>query len=177
MNVSLRKITLQDTSNIVKWRNSEDVRKNLFTQDDLTAEMHINWFHSKVETGFCAQYIIVVEDETGIHDIGTTFIKGIDKIKQEGEFGIFIGESAFRGKHLSTKATREMIKIGFEILSLNRIFLSVFEDNVPAIKSYERAGFHYAYTTTEKDDKRAVLYMIIEKGQWQRNKEKNQGNN
>ena len=164
MKVSLRKITLQDTANIVKWRNSDDVRKNLFTQDDLTAEMHINWFHSKVETGLCAQYIIVVEDETGTHDIGTTFIKGIDNEKKEGEFGIFIGESSFRGKHIASNATSEMIRIGFEQIGLNNIYLSVFEDNIAAIKAYEKVGFT-KYGNEFVNNKNVIL-MNVQKEVW-----------
>lgn len=163
MNVRLRKITLQDTSNIVKWRNSEYVRKNLFTQDDLTEEMHINWFHSKVETGLCAQYIIVVEDNDELHEIGTTFLKGINKEKKEGEFGIFIGEDAYRGKHLSSMATKEIIKIGFQELGLNRIWLSVFEDNLPAIKSYKNVGFVPIENTEDIVRGKRVLYMEIMK--------------
>jgi RimJ/RimL family protein N-acetyltransferase len=159
MNVSLRKITLQDTSNIVKWRNSEDVRKNLFTQDDLTAEMHINWFHSKVETGLCAQYIIEVVDGLVTKDVGTTFLKGIDRLSQEGEFGIFIGDGSFRGKHLATTVTKEMVRIGFQELGLKRIWLSVFEDNVPAIKAYEKAGFKTINRRVEKVRGKNILYM------------------
>jgi RimJ/RimL family protein N-acetyltransferase len=163
MNVSLRKITLQDTSNIVKWRNSDEVRKNLFTQDDLTAEMHINWFHSKVETGLCAQYIIEVDDELVTKGIGTTFIKGIDRLSQEGEFGVFIGDGSFRGKHLATAVTKEMVRIGFYELGLKRLWLSVFEDNIPAIKAYEKAGFKTINRSVEKVRGKNILYMEITK--------------
>lgn len=166
MKVILRKITLQDTANIVKWRNSEDVRKSLFTQDDLTEEMHINWFHSKVETGLCAQYIIEAEDEQGRHDVGTTFIKGIDYVKKNGEFGIFIGEASFRGKHLASDATKEMIKIGFEDLKLDTIFLSVFEENIPAICAYKKVGFEVLKDEGLQINGKHVILMNITREQW-----------
>ncbi len=162
MKVKLRKIALSDTANIVRWRNSVDVRKNLFTQDDLTEEQHINWFHSKVEPGFCAQYIIEAYGESGIHDIGTTFIKGIDKEKKEGEFGVFIGEASFRGKHLSAEITKEMIQIGFQELNLKRIWLSVFEDNSAAIKAYRNVGFTLINNFENVVRGKKVLYMEID---------------
>lgn len=162
MKVNLRRIALSDTANIVRWRNSEDVRKNLFTQDDLTEAQHINWFHSKVEPGFCAQYIIEVSDESGIHDIGTTFIKGIDKEKKEGEFGVFIGEASFRGKHLSAEITKEMIQIGFQELNLKRVWLSVFEDNYAAIKAYRKVGFTLVSNRDDVVRGKKVLYMEID---------------
>lgn len=166
MIVKLRKLELSDTANIVRWRNSDDVRRNLFTQADLTEEQHINWFHTKVETGYCAQYIIEAIDDNIKADIGTTFIKGIDSVKGEGEFGIFIGESNFRGKHLASPATKEMLRIGFEELELNSIFLSVFDDNIPAKKTYERLGFEYS-SKTEYINNKKVLYMSIAKTKWE----------
>ena len=165
MNVHLRKIELSDTANIVKWRNSDDVRKNLFTQDDLTEEQHNNWFHSKVETGYCAQYIIQAVDNDVITDIGTTFIKGANSSDAVGEFGIFIGEPSFRGKHLASYATMEMIKIGFEELRLKNIFLTVFQDNVPARKTYEKLGFE-PMSKTEVINGKDVLYMSLSRQKW-----------
>jgi len=167
MKVKLRKITLSDTANIVRWRNSDDVRKNLFTQDNLTEEQHINWFHSKIESGSCAQYIIEVEDESGYHDIGTTFIKGIDNKKKEGEFGIFIGEPTFRGKGLSTSATCQMLRIGFEKLNLKSIFLEVFESNIPAICAYKKAGFKMKDKYMKSD--KSIINMEILKERWVKN--------
>lgn len=166
MKVQLRKIELSDTANIVKWRNSDDVRKNLFTQDDLTEEQHINWFHSKVEPGCCAQYIIEAIDNDVKTDIGTTFIKGIDYETSEGEFGIFIGEPAYRGKHLASFATKEMLNVGFYELGLSRIYLSVFDDNIPAKTTYQKLGFEFSSKTDVVNGKK-VLYMSISKRKWE----------
>lgn len=41
--VVLRKINELDTANIVRWRNSESVKMNLFTQSELSAEQHLDW--------------------------------------------------------------------------------------------------------------------------------------
>ena len=161
MIVNLRKIELSDTANIVKWRNSDNVRSNLFTQSDLTEEQHINWFHSKVEPGYCAQYIIEVDDEGILTDIGTTFIKRSAPDSEDGEFGIFIGDVLFRGRHLATIATNEMLSIGFAKLGLNRIWLSVFEDNIPAIRAYKNVGFKLIPEKIEYVRGKKVLYMEI----------------
>lgn len=139
--VILREICEEDTSNIVKWRNSIAVKSNLFTQTDLTEDMHMNWLNDYVKTGLCKQYIIVVKEGNSFTDIGTTFIKKIDYINQEGEFGIFIGNSNYRGKGYSFKATQLIIDIGFKKLGLKRIYLYVVADNIPAIKTYKKVGF------------------------------------
>lgn len=139
--VSLRGIEIEDTQNILKWRNSKAVKRNLYTQDDLTEEQHLNWMRNKVETGFCAQYIIAIRDEDGNKDIGTVFIKNIGQDTKEGEFGIQIGEETARGKGYGRQAAEQILKIAFNELGLERVYLTVMYDNYPAIRSYEKAGF------------------------------------
>lgn len=167
MQVSLRKITEEDTDNIVKWRNSQDVRQWLYSQVELTNEMHLEWFKNMVCTGRCIQYIITLKEGNKCCDIGTTFIKRANTVCDIGEFGIFIGESWARGKHCALPATKEMLNIGFREHDLQSIFLTVFEDNVPAVHTYLKAGF----IVTEKypydgDGTRTVLKMEIDKDKY-----------
>lgn len=139
--VSLRPIALSDTENIVKWRNSQFVKNNLFSQTDLTAEQHINYFNNVVSKGKCYQYIIEVKTDNEKFDIGTTFIKNIDLDNRKGEFGIFIGEEKARGKGFAKFAIKEILKIAFDELKLNRCYLEVLANNERAIKLYEKVGF------------------------------------
>ena len=44
-NVEIRPIRWEDTANIIKWRNSEDVRRNFIWQGNLTEEIHAQWLH------------------------------------------------------------------------------------------------------------------------------------
>ena len=147
--VKLRKLAESDTANIVRWRNSPSVKCNLYSQEDITEEQHLHYFHNIVENGKCAQYIIVVEDENGSRDIGKTFIKNIDRHSNKGEFGIFIGEESARGKGYAKYAIAEILKIAFEKMNLHRVYLSVMADNLPAIKAYEKAGFSIEGTMVE----------------------------
>ena len=160
MNVSLRKLAESDTANIVLWRNAEDVKRWLFSQDEVTEEMHLRWFHDKVEPGFCAQYIINLEEEERRIDIGTTFIKRKDLTSELGEFGIFIGEPSAKGKHCALPATKNMLRIGFNELKLDRIFLEVFSDNIPAIKTYLHAGFRKTGENEYIKDKEKIVYTM-----------------
>jgi UDP-4-amino-4,6-dideoxy-N-acetyl-beta-L-altrosamine N-acetyltransferase len=141
-NITIRPIRLSDTEHIVKWRNSWEVQKNLYTQTELTAEQHKQWMKKFVDTHQCYQFII--EEHTSqdlIRDVGTVFIKNIDKNSNKGEFGIFIGEASARGRGYAKVATKQILFFAFNKLKLNRVYLSVFSDNLSAIKSYENAGF------------------------------------
>ncbi len=139
--VYLRPLTLEDTAKIVKWRNLPSVRRYLYSQDELTEAQHISYFHNTVEQGKCVQYVIVVNNGTFESEIGTIFIKNIDYGNRKGEYGIFIGEEWARGKGYSKVATGEILRIAFRELNLNRVYLTVLNNNIYAIKSYQSQGF------------------------------------
>jgi len=133
----IRAITREDSGDVVRWRNDPNVRKNLFSQTELSVKQHLEYYRCNIETGKCHQFIIVAEG----NPVGTTFLKNIDPDAKSAEFGIFIGESSARGKGYASRVTRMVIDYGFSMLKLKKIVLSVFADNVPAIKAYKRAGF------------------------------------
>lgn len=139
--ITLRPLTLADTSNIVRWRNQPEVYKNLYSQELITEEQHIGYFHKYVETGLVRQYIIVADIEGAPIDIGTVFLKGIDHGSRKAEYGLFIGESCARGKGFACLIASAALNVAFGELGLNRVYLTVFSENAPAIRSYEKAGF------------------------------------
>lgn len=167
MDVRLRKITERDTANIVRWRNSDDVRHWLFSQEDLTPEKHLWWLKNVVGKGYCAQYIIIASEGDNDYDIGTTFIKRSTPNSIEGEFGIFIGEAIARGRHCAFSTTMKMLSIGFDEMNLDAIFLTVFSENTPAVKTYLKVGFQIkAEYNYEVDKKRKIYKMEITKDCW-----------
>jgi len=135
--VSLREITDNDTPLILKWRNSEFVRNNFVIREPFTERSQKKWLSGVIAKGKAVQYIIL----SGNSPVGSVYIKDIDYAHRNGEFGIYIGEKDFTGKGLSFSATKEILKIAFEKLKLHRVYLRVFPDNIPAIKTYEKAGF------------------------------------
>lgn len=137
--IYLRDMTLEDTDLIVKWRNSDGVRKHFIYQALFTKEGHEQWVHTMVETGKVVQLIICEADSD--KPVGSVYIRDIEKQHNKGEYGIFIGEEEARGRGLGTAAARLMIHYAFEELGLHRLFLRVYADNMRAIGSYEKAGF------------------------------------
>ncbi len=137
--IYLRPITLTDTDNIVKWRNSPAVRKNFIYQAPFTQASHLHWMETKVATGEVVQYMIC--DTTTDAPLGSVYLRDIDPVHKKAEYGIFIGETYARGRGVGTAASLLMLQIAFEELHLHRIYLRVFADNAAAIKSYEKAGF------------------------------------
>jgi len=138
-NIYLRCMTYDDTDNIVRWRNQDAVRKNFIYQELFTRQSHENWIRNMIEPGKVVQMVIC--DAGTDQPLGSVYIRDIDHVHHKGEYGIFIGETAARGRGVGTAAAKLMVKYGFEELNLHKIFLRVFADNLQAVRSYEKAGF------------------------------------
>lgn len=137
--VLLRPITMKDTPLIVKWRNTESVRRNFIFRESFTAEMHTRWMETKVASGQVLQYIIV-DKESG-ESVGSVYFRDVDRVNRSAEYGIFIGEESARGKGLGSEVARIFTDFGFRELKLHRISLRLLADNAQAEKSYTNGGF------------------------------------
>ena len=137
--VLLRPITDADTDLIVKWRNTPSVVQNFIFREPFTPEMHRSWLETKVATGRVVQYIIV--DKADAKPVGSVYYRDIDNHNRSAEYGIFIGEESARGKGLGTETAKLFTAFGLETLHLHRISLRVLAENMPARRSYEKAGF------------------------------------
>ena len=137
--ISLRPIADADTDNIVRWRNSDSVRRYFLDQRLFTPQSHRQWMQTRVNTGQVAQFIITRLD-TG-EDIGSVYLRDIDRDNLTCESGIFLGEDSARGKGFGSEACRMACRFAFETLGMERVFLRVLADNTAAIRSYQHAGF------------------------------------
>ncbi|MCM1267007.1 MAG: GNAT family N-acetyltransferase [Bacteroidales bacterium] len=182
--VYLRPITAADTEQIVAWRNQDFVRKNFIYQKPFTKEGHETWLREQVEPGHVAQFIICVEsggtekidpssqpeEMQRAWEIGSVYLRDIDRQKKTAEYGIFIGEKKALGRGYGTQAARLMTDYGFEQLGLEKIFLRLLADNVRARKSYEKAGFRLVEDRQEtaalEQGVQAVIFMECDRSQW-----------
>lgn len=137
--VVLRPITDGDTDLIVAWRNTPSVMQNFIFREPFTPEMHRHWLATTVATGQVVQYII--EDKATGQAVGSVYYRDVDQANHSAEYGIFIGEPAARGKGFGTETARLFTQFGFETLGLHRISLRLLAENLPARRSYEKAGF------------------------------------
>ena len=161
--IYLRPITWEDTELILKWRNADSVRKHFIYQEPFTREGHENWIRTMIDTGMAVQMILcsLTEDRP----IGSVYIRDIDRVHNKAEYGIFIGEKDALGRGYGTRAAKLMIRYGFETLGLHKLMLRVLAENIPAIKSYEKAGFvREAYLKDEvflDGQYKDVVYMAV----------------
>lgn len=167
--VYLRPITPEDTGKIVAWRNRDFVRKNFIYQERFTQEGHAVWLREQVEPGHVVQFIICVEE---LGEIGSVYLRDIDREQKTAEYGIFIGEEEALGCGYGTQAARLALDYGFGTLGLTRIFLRYLEGNPRAGRSYEKAGFRQIENKREtvnlEQGACGVLFMEIDRSAWER---------
>lgn len=192
--VYLRPITPEDTDRIVSWRNQDFVRKNFIYQKPFTREGHEAWLKQQVEPGHVAQFIICVttakdhlrvaeghEESIRSHDggnekdrrvgteIGSVYLRDIDREAGKAEYGVFIGEKKALGQGYGTQAAKLMLDYGFGTLGLKKIYLRLLEDNEKALKSYQKVGFQLLSrreTVFLEQGVREVLFMEIKYDAW-----------
>ncbi len=159
--VYLRKMTVEDTDQVIAWRNAPHVMSQFIYRTPLTRETHLEWIRTKVDTGEVRQFIICVrENDRGI---GSFYLRDIDPVKRTAELGIFIGEQDALGKGYGTEAVRLGVLYGFQSLGLERIILRVYADNEKAIRNYEKNGFvritDRVETVVRDGGERTVIFM------------------
>lgn len=139
LKVYLVPITSKDTSDIIRWRNSEHVQNNFLYRKLVTREDHERWLNDMVGTGRVVQWIIHISC-TG-QAIGSVYLRDIDRENRKCEFGIFIGEQEMLGKGYGTEACNLATEYAFNALGLSKVYLRLLTDNHAAMSVYERAGF------------------------------------
>ena len=73
--------------------------------------------------------------------IGTTGLYGHRDIYRSWEFRILIGHPEFLSQGFGREATRLVVDWGFRRLNAHRIWLGCNEENIGAVKCYEKVGF------------------------------------
>lgn len=133
--VLIREFREDDIENKVKWINDERNNKYLHYELPLEKEKTLVWYRNKSDN----RLDLVIEYEN--IPVGLIGLIDIDKTNQKAEFYISMGRHDFKRKGIATKATKMLLEYSFEVLNLNKIYLNVDEENVPACRLYEKIGF------------------------------------
>lgn len=139
MEVTLRKLSINDTQQIAKLLNNKRIWDNLtdsvpypYTLDD--AEWFIDFeCKDKQLTAFA---ILYKEEFCGI----ISLTRQADIYRMNAELGYWVGEP-FWGKGIASEAIRKVLQIGFGEIKLERIFAGVFDFNKPSMRVLEKNGF------------------------------------
>ena len=138
-NKRLRPICRDDLLTTLAWRNQADTRRWFKHSEPLTWEQHSSWFERYLEKD--EDLTFAIEDTETKEIVGQAAIYNINKAAREAEVGRFISAPRQRGKGHIQAACRALLRLAFDELQLDRVYLEVFRANRSAILVYEKCGF------------------------------------
>lgn len=161
-----RPIMIEDTEQFLKWRNHEDISRWFVYRTPITAQAHMEWMLEHiVRERDCVQFIVFAPEteRTRYIPIGMTNIRSIDRQERSGEYGIFIGNKAVRGKGYGTEILRVMTAYAMDVLNLKILRARAYVDNQPSVKHFLRGGFQIVSTLKDvvsTDGEIGDMYMM-----------------
>jgi len=139
--VQLRAFEPEDLDIVIRWVNNEAVTLNLsdLLLYPVSRADEMKWLES-VSMANPNEKTFAIETSDG-RLIGSAGLRGINWVERKAELGIMIGETDCWGQGYGTASVLEILRIAFEKMNLNRIFLRVYQNNSRAIRVYEKCGF------------------------------------
>ena len=102
-----------------------------------------------VERLFRDREMSSIDDSFAIHregldePVGVIGLMNVGEANASADLSIIVGSVDDRDRGVGTEAIRLLLGYAFEELGLNRVGLSVFAFNEPAISAYEKIGFSH----------------------------------
>ncbi len=137
--VHLRRLGKNDVPGMLEWMHDPNVNHWFrFDADRMTAERALQFIENSF-TETAVHYAIADENDTYL---GTISLEDIDRENGHALFAVALRTCAM-GTGAAMSATHEMLRIVFDEMGLERVYLNVLSDNLRAKRFYEKAGFKY----------------------------------
>ena len=137
--IMLRRPRKEDSYLYFKWINDKKLVEFNAVFKSVSKKKHDEWFKNILINNDMKVFSIVEKVNSML--IGSCSLRKINKVKGQAELQIRIGERFYIGKGYGSEAIRLLVNYGFNKLALNEIYLYVFENNLRALKAYEKNNF------------------------------------
>lgn len=137
----IRKLEKKDLPFMQEWMQDEQVSAHLQADfGSFTTEQIENFINSAMEQNESSEHLhYAIVDENDEY-MGTISLKNINKKDKNAEYAIVTRRVA-HGKGYAKQATKDILKVGFLELGLEKIYLYVSVHNIAANKFYQKCGF------------------------------------
>jgi RimJ/RimL family protein N-acetyltransferase len=138
--VRLRAYEKSDAEALVRWFSDEEVTRWIGpTNVPISRAKQEKFIEMASVSSDDAKYF-AIETLAG-ELVGDCGLRAIDWKSRKADFFITIGEKKFWDKGFGSDALRIVIRLAFEKMNLNRLWLTVLVDNSRAVRCYEKCGF------------------------------------
>ena len=169
MNIMLRPLKKQDAILMLEWMHDKKCqkgfKKNMLDMTLLDAERFCidnSMYISDLSEGLSVHFAIVNDKD---EYLGTISLKNISLIDENAEYAVVIRPS-MQGKGIALNASKQLLEKAFLDYHLNKVYLTVLEDNKNAIKLYDKLGFKKEgllrkHVVSEGQFKNWLLYGLL----------------
>ena len=138
MRIHLRELQEKDAPYMLEWMTDPSISCFFrFDAESMTIEKCRIFIDSANSSKNCKHFAIANEEDVYL---GTISLKEINYKDWSAEYAIST-RSCAHGTGAAMQATKEILRIAFEELGLQRVYLNVLADNVRANAFYKKAGF------------------------------------
>ena len=134
--ILIRDFKKEDIKIKIEWINNSENNTFLHYNIPLNYDDTLNWYINKnnLQRRDC-----IIEYKSV--PVGLIGLLQIDNINKKAELYITIGNTEYKRKGIAFKSINIILEYGFCELNLNKIYLNVDADNLPACNLYEKVGF------------------------------------
>jgi ribosomal-protein-alanine N-acetyltransferase len=139
----LRKLLYTDKADIFEYAKNPRVSEHVLWyphKTEMDTIEFLNLMYYSYNKNECGSWGIELKETRKI--IGTIGFANWNRDKNEGEVGYVLAEE-YSGKGIATEALEKVIKFGFTVLELNKIFARSKPVNVGSLKVLVKCGFKY----------------------------------
>lgn len=134
----LRKLQEKDVPLILEWMKDQQINCFFRFDPDKVTEETVRAFVKKAQETEQDMHLACV-DENDTY-LGTVSLKHIDPLDATAEYAVSFRAGA-QGTGAARYATKEILRIAFEQLNLEKVYLNVLAENEHAMHFYEKNGF------------------------------------
>jgi len=132
--VELRRVSMDDKEILLKWANDPVTRQNSFDSNTITFPEHEKWFQDKLDNKGEVM-LMAVDQGKGVGHIRFCLENG------QAEVNINVAPDE-RGKGYGTALLKIAVPWLLEHHGAQKVIAHIKPDNLPSIKTFQKAGFH-----------------------------------
>lgn len=133
--VRLQPLVLENLEMVLRWRNSEHVRRNMYTSHEISKEEHLNWF-STLNGDVARRYFVCYINSSPVGVVGFT---QIDPQSKTASWAFYAAIDAPRGS--GSIMEYYALDYAFSVLDLEVLECEVISFNKPVIRLHQKFGF------------------------------------
>lgn len=131
----LRQISDNELELMLEWRNSPHIRRNMYTQDEISLDSHLLWWEAMKNSGKHRYLMYDLNNQPS----GIVAFVDVDQSNKNSSWAFYSSPSAAKG----TGARMEFLALdyAFSELHLHKLYCEVLAYNLPVINMHKKFGF------------------------------------